>query len=93
MEQKAGSGSGQSIDSCFGKAGRGGAECPDRRTGKDPSNFLFPNVRVERLSVGAVQHLVAKNVAVAVAVGLRSAKQQGLREFPQVPVCCPALRG
>jgi site-specific recombinase XerD len=33
--------------------------------GRDPSKFLFPNTRGERLSADAIQHLVAKYVAAA----------------------------
>jgi integrase/recombinase XerD len=33
--------------------------------GREPSKFLFPNARGERLSADAVQHTVAKHVAVA----------------------------
>jgi integrase/recombinase XerD len=33
--------------------------------GREPSKFLFPNARGERLSADAVQHMVAKHVAVA----------------------------
>src|SRR5271165_2560579 len=33
--------------------------------GREPSKFLFPNARGERLSSDAVQHMVAKHVAVA----------------------------
>jgi len=33
--------------------------------GREPSKFLFPNMRGERLSADAVQHMVAKHVAAA----------------------------
>jgi integrase/recombinase XerD len=33
--------------------------------GREPSKFLFPNARGERLSADAVQHLVAKHVVIA----------------------------
>ena len=33
--------------------------------GREPSKFLFPNARGDRLSADAVQHMVAKHVALA----------------------------
>jgi integrase/recombinase XerD len=33
--------------------------------GREPSKFLFPNARGDRLSADAVQHMVAKHVAIA----------------------------
>jgi integrase/recombinase XerD len=55
--------------------------------GREPSKFLFPNARGERLSADAVQHMVAKHVASARQVCPSLAKKRihphSLRHYPE----------
>ena len=51
--------------------------------GRQPSKFLFPNTRGERLSADAVQHMVAKHVVAARQVCPSLAKKRVTPRKPQ----------